>query len=242
MPTDTPNAIVVALDTASPAGHAVETAADLAARFGLQLVGVFIEDVELLHTVELPFVAMVRPTGSVRPIDTATMERAFRASAARHREELRRSAEGSNLRFSFRVTRGRLCRELHETGGERDLVVVGTAPERAASSGPVVALLEDEASADQVRAVAHRIAQSGEAVVTLLTPELEAPRAAAASGHPSRSSHVRRVRKNDSNDVASALHAVKGRMLVVHSSSPLLTEPVLRVLRSKIGCPVVVVR
>ena len=51
--------ILVALDASEASRAAIRSAVDLAARFRAELVGLFVEDVNLLRSAQLPFVRKV---------------------------------------------------------------------------------------------------------------------------------------------------------------------------------------
>ena len=120
----TPRRIVVGLD-AGPRGRAtLEAAAQLAARMQAELVGLFVEDIDLLHLAGLPFAREVGyPSAALRQLDVAAMERALRATAQEVRRMLAGVAGRAPLSWSFRVARGAVLAELRAAAAQGDIVV-----------------------------------------------------------------------------------------------------------------------
>lgn len=124
--------IIAALDASSGDEHALAMAAELAARFGVDVAGLFIEDVNLLRFAALPMSRHLRlGTMSTQPLTTEDMERDMRALAARAAEELEVCANRCGVRSSFRIVRGMPLAELTAATVAEDLLVLGTVREMA---------------------------------------------------------------------------------------------------------------
>lgn len=118
--------ILIALDASSNSHAALEAAANLAAILQSELLGLFVEDINLLRLTELPFVREVRfAEKDVRRPDQDALVRKLRARAALLRHELEEMASERNLTSSFRVIRGSIDRELLAAALEADLVALG---------------------------------------------------------------------------------------------------------------------
>jgi nucleotide-binding universal stress UspA family protein len=118
--------ILVGLDASPHSLAALEAATELAARFRAELLGLFVEDINLLRASELPFTREVRFfSGALRRLDTQQIERQLRAQAARARRALTASAGRSQVSWSFRVTRGTITSELLDAASEMDLIILG---------------------------------------------------------------------------------------------------------------------
>lgn len=118
--------ILVALDASRENLAALEAAAELADHLEAELSGLFIEDINVLHLAGLPFAREIsHAAAGHRALDRATVERQFRAAAAEARRALEAAAGRRRLRWSFRVVRGQVERELLNAAGESDLVAVG---------------------------------------------------------------------------------------------------------------------
>jgi nucleotide-binding universal stress UspA family protein len=120
--------ILVALDASTHSRAALAAAADLAGRFHAELLGMFVEDVNLLRLAELPFAREVFIySARRRELSTREMERQLHAQARRARELLRAEAERAELEWSFEVARGRITAELLRAASEADMIILGRA-------------------------------------------------------------------------------------------------------------------
>lgn len=98
--------IVVALDAVSENRAAIGAAARLAARWKMQLHGIFIEDDDLMRLARLPFARQVTLGAGVESLTVEAAERQLRAFAGRARHELAASARRHAVEWSFEVVRG----------------------------------------------------------------------------------------------------------------------------------------
>jgi len=120
--------IVVALDASPHSQAALDAAARLAARMHAELIGVYVEDIDLLHLSGLPFARELSAfSHAARAVDTPSMERTLRAEASRIRKRLELAAERAMIRWSFHVSRGAVARELLSATHADDLLIVGKA-------------------------------------------------------------------------------------------------------------------
>jgi nucleotide-binding universal stress UspA family protein len=120
--------ILVALDASPHSLAALEAAFELADALKAEIVGIFVEDVNLLRLAGLPFAREVGyPSGTDRPLDSVSMERALRIQAGQAREALAGVAARRQVRWSFRVVRGQVAAELLTAAHEADLLALGRA-------------------------------------------------------------------------------------------------------------------
>lgn len=120
--------ILVALDASPHSLSALEAAVELAASFRAELLGLFVEDINLLRLAELPFAQEVgRFSGTLRRLDTRHVERQLHAQAVRARQALTRIAERAQVQWSFHVARGQIASELLTAASDVDLVILGKA-------------------------------------------------------------------------------------------------------------------
>jgi nucleotide-binding universal stress UspA family protein len=118
--------ILVALDTSTDSISALEAAAKLASVLRAELVGLFVEDINLLHLAMLPFTYEIeRATGVPRHIDRDSMERDLQLQASQARRVLARAATRAELRWSFQVVRGEVKSEILKAALEADLLTLG---------------------------------------------------------------------------------------------------------------------
>lgn len=120
--------ILVALDASPHSLSALEAAAELAASLRAELLGLFVEDINLLRLAELPFAREVGFfSGTLRRLDTQHVERQLHAQAGRARQALTTIAERAQVRWSFHVARGQIASQLLAAALDADLVILGKA-------------------------------------------------------------------------------------------------------------------
>jgi nucleotide-binding universal stress UspA family protein len=120
--------ILVALDASLHSLAALEAASELADALRAELVGIFVEDINLLHLAGLPFAREVRYLSVTdRPLDSLSMERQLRIQAEQVKQALAVVAGRRQLRWSFRVVRGQVAAELLTAAQEADLLALGRA-------------------------------------------------------------------------------------------------------------------
>ena len=196
--------VVVPLDAASESRVAIETAARLAAHAGAPLVGIFVEDEDLLLLANLPFARQFTLGAAAEPLTTEHVELHLRVAADRARRELLAAATRHGVAASFEIVRGSSGKVL-SGGSERDLVVAGaetrpigthfrlecrwwssteTTPgpfllvrHASGGSGSVVMLLNDRSHASaRLLETAAEIAQATERTLTVICPPAVAGR------------------------------------------------------------------
>lgn len=127
--------VVVGFEAPLRARLALATAADLARRMDAELVGLLVENENLIRLAGLPFASEIGfPSALTRGIDPKRMERSLRAMAENSRQVLeaiaRRRlagpASGPSLRWSLRVTRGEAVPQMLSSGDPADLLVIAT--------------------------------------------------------------------------------------------------------------------
>ena len=152
-----PRRIVVTFESRPLPMNAAEAAAGMAARLQAELVGLVIEDIQLLHFAALPFAREVgRVSAHSRELDVATMERSFRSMAADAERWLAAAAARMPMQWSLRVARGLRIQQIVAAAADADLIVSGNT---------VVLLCSDKAHAEEwepeARAALQRPDRSG---------------------------------------------------------------------------------
>ena len=118
--------IVVAIDASPTSLAALEATTELAARWDAELLGIFVEDANLLRMASLPFAREVGShSGAFRAVDPADIKRQFRSQADRARSALEKTAQRLSVRASFEVARGSVKDELLGVLREGDLLSLG---------------------------------------------------------------------------------------------------------------------
>lgn len=120
--------ILVAIDTSHHSLAALEAAADLAARLGSHLEGIFVEDRRLLRMARHSAVReVVFPFTSSGSLDPARMRRELRAQAGEARRALLHIADARAIEWSFRVIRGDVIASVLRASQHADLLSLGIA-------------------------------------------------------------------------------------------------------------------
>jgi nucleotide-binding universal stress UspA family protein len=120
--------ILVAVDASTHSLAALEAASALAEALRAELVGIFVEDINLLRLAGLPFAREVRYQSALdRPLDSSGMERELRVQAEQVRQALTGIAGRRQLRWSLRVVRGQVAAELLTAAQEADVLALGRA-------------------------------------------------------------------------------------------------------------------
>ncbi len=118
--------ILVALDASTHSLAALDAAAGLAASLGAELIGLFVEDENLLHLAGLPFSREVSSSSATsQPMSTDKMEQALRLQASQARHALERAAERVRARWSFRIVRGQVTASVLTAALDADLLALG---------------------------------------------------------------------------------------------------------------------
>lgn len=119
--------ILIGLDASSQSLSALATAAQLAERLQVELVGVFVEDINLWRSAALPFVQEVnRLTGKIQSVDQEDIARQLELQARLAKQALETEAQKHVVKWSFRVVRGGVANELMAAMDDVDLMMLGT--------------------------------------------------------------------------------------------------------------------
>lgn len=118
--------ILVALDGSPSSMSALENGVAMAARLGAELVGLFVEDINLLRATQLPFSQEISFFSSgFRPLEALELERQLRVQADRVRQVMERISIAKKISTMFRVARGSVAEEILNASKGADLLVLG---------------------------------------------------------------------------------------------------------------------
>jgi hypothetical protein len=154
-----------------PPDEALEFAVDTAGLLGLDLLGLFIEDSELLDLAALPFARELGTGGDWRPLDAERLLREMRLEASGSERRLARAVERLRLPWRFEVVRGTAAETFGAVAATDDIVVLfepASAAERAAGRFAALAQAAFRSRA-AVLLVPRRIARRSGAIVALAT-------------------------------------------------------------------------
>jgi nucleotide-binding universal stress UspA family protein len=120
--------ILVALDASSGSLAALRASAGLAAALQAELVGLFVEDVNLIRLSALPFAQEVRwPSARRQQLNEQLMEQQLRLRASVARRALALAADQLEVAWTFTVVRGRVTEAVMEACLDADLLSLGRA-------------------------------------------------------------------------------------------------------------------
>ena len=118
--------ILIALDASPASQAALELAADLAVRHKAELVGIYVEDINLLRSAEISFTQEVGEFSAIpRRVDSRQVESEMKAHASRIEAMLSSIAGKANLQWTFRRVRGLIPGELMSAAEDTDLIILG---------------------------------------------------------------------------------------------------------------------
>jgi nucleotide-binding universal stress UspA family protein len=255
--------VVVALDASSAGLLALELAADLAAALRASLAGLYVEEEDMLHAADLPFVRQVRAqSGRVAPFTTDELERHWRALAAEARTALTLAAETHRIDYSFQVVRGRAAQVIAEAtrsarltslpSGARSSRQLGSlaraalqtqatslllVPPRRRRGERWVAVLDTPAGAPAVLAMADALRDSPAPPLLLIAPGLGIDLPAAAAKLP----RMALAASGEPGTLAGRLQALGARGLIVSADSPLAAPGAVEYLLTD-GWPLLLAR
>jgi hypothetical protein len=125
--TEAPRRILVALEAGESAPALLEAAASLAAGLHAELVGLFVEDSEMLGAADLPVTRSIPSHAEAHaPLDARLMRRALRIWEAKAGGALAEAAEHRRVKWSFRVIRGTMEEQVLAQVRKQDLLAIGT--------------------------------------------------------------------------------------------------------------------
>jgi nucleotide-binding universal stress UspA family protein len=180
--TATARRILVTLDSTRSGQSALEAAALLAEAMEYELVGLFVEDSDLMALASLPFSREVRRTGVIQNLDPAVLQKEMEAHAAAARQAMRQVALRRRLRWSFRSVRGDVGAAFTAAATEVDILCVGRrGPDRYRRTplgSPIRVALERRSPVLVAGRLSDRIAKPIAVIVDRMTPDMESIRLA----------------------------------------------------------------
>ncbi len=118
--------ILVALDASPHSLAALEAAIDLAIRFKAELLGLYVEDMNVLRLAELPFTRELDfLSARTRRMRTREVERQLRVQVRRVREIFSGVTRRAHVRATFRVARGAVISEVVTAASDADVLILG---------------------------------------------------------------------------------------------------------------------
>jgi len=146
---------IIVVQESTRAADVLDAVAEAAAALQAELLGLFLEDVELLRFAGLPFAREVGASAMSRGLDVPTMERRLRSQAVAARRSLAAAAEGKPVQWAFRVERGSVEIQLRKALASADLVVLTGARGEGAPARSAALLSAVELSSTVAPALEH---------------------------------------------------------------------------------------
>jgi hypothetical protein len=254
--------IVVMLGSVESDRAALDALSLLAGKTPAEILGMFVEDIELLTLAEMPIAReYCMLTHVERRLQTPDIERQFRIQARAAQQALAEIAGRLGFPLSFRTVRGAITTLLRESLAETDLMLFGAVrgslrlpggPTRADSAHPsrrrpVSVVFDGSEAAQRALQVALQIAPDDSIPLTVILtadkPEhlsMLTDQAFRLAG--TRSLHAVKMVNPCWRDVIEKAYAQHSAAVVVAITAELLQEENLERLRNKLNCPVVLVK
>jgi hypothetical protein len=224
----------------------------------VEMKGVFLEEADVQHAAELPFVQeLCRVTFSVREFNNEHFERALGLRMRTAQRALAVLARRAGVTHSFQNVRGSAARLLWETASESDVTIFEpvrrvTISLTSAAVLPhplqrIAVLIDDADTGSRALAAALQITDGHlHRLSILLTPAAAADERVRQlvldGGHHDRPGRIHTLPDESAPALIQAIQAEGPALLVIGASSGLLTTEVLRALRAGLRCPVCLVR
>lgn len=242
--------IVVAVDSSPASLTALEEAVALGADLGAKVVGLFVEDINLVRVAQLSVTYEVGTfSATSRRLEIQYVERQFRGQANRARRAMAVIAGEAGIDWDFRVTRGVVARELLAAASDADLLVIGrvglSSPRKQRLGSTARALLQQ---VSQPTLLLHPHTRLGSPILLLYDGTVPAQRALAAAIQmlPGANTHLTVLLLGDGPEVVQQLRQnvvmqLKGQDIVVRFrwQTKMDVDKLARTVHSE-GCQILV--
>lgn len=227
-----------------------------------EIMGLFVEDTNLLNLAELPVAReYCRLTHTERRLESIDLERQFRIQARTAERALEAIAGNAGFTWTFRTVRGVLDTLLPEALKEMDLMLLGVTRRTARPlSGyrtpsvvirrarhPVVVIYDGSEAAQRALGLArHMTRMSGLPLSVLLTGanlhDTESLHEAASATLESAPAMFHEYIQPDTGELLEAVRTQNASALVLGSDAPLLMQGNIELLLERLACPAVLVK
>lgn len=223
----------------------------------IEMQGVFLEEAELKHAAELPFVKeLCRVTFSVREFNSDQFDRVLALRMRTAQRALSVLAKRAGVAHSFRNVRGSAVTLLLETANQSDITVFEPVRTMAAAmssrayrpqpSPRIAVIVNEPASADALAAASHLVNGDVSRLTVFLGPVAAADKQALESLFSkilrTRPGRVRVLSRFSASSIIEAVQAEGASMLVLGATAEFMNPEVLHTLRQRLRCPICLVR
>ena len=253
--------ITVMLGSSDADRTALEMLSLLAAETSAEILGLFMEDIELLSLADLPVAREYCCLTQVeRQLDPADLQRQLRVQARAAQQTLAAIAERVGFSWSFRTVRGSLPGLLQNAAQEMDIMLLCAArrtlplpghvvstPLPRPSSQPVSVIFDGSAAAQRALAVALRIASaSGQLLNVFLVAanadDFTSLRAQVTELAGPVALRFHELVDPEFSDILAAVRSAHTGTLVLGVNERLISPESVELLRKRLSCPAVLVK
>ena len=240
---------------------ALEALSALAGNSRADILGMFVEDIELLALAELPIAReYCLLTHVERRLQIPDIERQFRVQARAAQRALAEIARRLGSSLSFRTARGAATVLLREALAETDLMLFGAvrgalrmpgsplrAPTLRLSRQPVAVVFDGSEAAQRALKVAALLAPDARAPLIILVKAADAEQQATLTEQARRLAGTRGARLVEMinpawQDLLAQVRRHHSALLVLAITDELLQEENLQRLHTELNCPAVLVK
>ncbi len=241
---------------------ALEAISLLAGRTPAEILGMFVEDIELLSLAELPIAReYCLLTHVERQLQATDLERQFRIQARAAQQALAEIASRLGSPLSFRTVRGITTTLLREALAETDLMLFGAGRGALRLPGgstrvntghpyrwrPVAVVFDGSDAAQRALQVALQIAPNDAKPLTVILTASDTDHLSTLADQASRQAETRSLQLvklvNPAwEDVLAQVRTQRNALLVAAITAELLQEENLGRLRNELHCPAILVK
>jgi hypothetical protein len=233
----------------------------LAAETPVKILGLFIEDIELLGLADLPVVReYCRLTQVERQLNSADLRRQLRIQARSARQALAAIAGRMGFSWSFRTVRGSLSSLLPHAVQDMDMMLLGAARRTLPFAShfspttrsrpldqPVSIIFDGSHAAQRALGVARRIARAGGQPLNVFLVAANASDFTSLRAQSRALAGAIKLRLHehlnpDLNKILAAVRSERSGTLVLGMNEQLISPESVDLLRKRLGCPAVLVK
>jgi nucleotide-binding universal stress UspA family protein len=253
--------ITIMLGNSDADRSALEMLSVLTAETPAEIIGLFMEDVDLLALAELQVAREYCCLTHVdRQLNSADLQRQLRIQARSAQQALAAIAQRTGFTWSFQTVRGSLASLLQEALKEMDLMLLGArrrslslgghfAPTTwtRASKQPVALIYDGTEASERALSVALRIARAGQHALSVFLVAVSADDFAPLRERCTESAGPLALRFQELvnpalSDILAAVSAERAGTLVVGINEGLISPNSVGLLRDYLNCPAILVK
>ncbi len=245
--------ILLALDAASQNQDAMQSAIVLASQLQAELIGLLVEDIDLLRSSQLPFSSeVIAASGEERSLTSNHIEKSLRAWSKQMQAILTREAQKANIKVSFRSVKGRRIETLLSETSEYNLLIISHARQHLITpitrSDVVYLLFDGSSEAHHGVAIISEMALQGLKNIVLIDScesgvEYGARKAAEWLTRHNVHVFIQKLQHEFAQTLPPLLKKYPAAFLLVPAHFPFNHQAeILQSLQKQLNCPVVMVR